>query len=294
MDLDREHYINSVNLNIDTDFPYLVLNVVGGNAFPRNPGFGVMHWHEDLQFILVLDGTIEVRTLDTSVLICAGEGLFINKNVVHDVRRPGNCHYNSFLFPAYFLEFYAGSPAKDFVDSVTANDRLAFIHFTTALDWHREIIAQLKQLVQIEKNKTDFYVYEVLVRLSLLWLVMRKHVALPQEQRESIVRLRMQKILRFIEKHYAEDITLADLAMSANISKSECSRCFKLSMNTTPYKYLTEYRLSKAGQLLKKTNESIGNIAAAVGFHQVSHFGKCFKEKTGCSPKAYREMENNP
>ena len=203
MDLDREHYINSVNLNIDTDFPYLVLNVVGGNAFPRNPGFGVMHWHEDLQFILVLDGTIEVRTLDTSVLICAGEGLFINKNVVHDVRRPRNCHYNSFLFPAYFLEFYAGSPAKDFVDSVTANDRLAFIHFTTALDWHREIIAQLKQLVQIEKKQSSaayFYVYEVLVRLSLLWLVMRKHVALPQEQRESIVRLRMQKILRFIEK----------------------------------------------------------------------------------------------
>lgn len=38
MDLDREHYINSVNLNIDTDFPYLVLNVVGGNAFPRNTG----------------------------------------------------------------------------------------------------------------------------------------------------------------------------------------------------------------------------------------------------------------
>lgn len=149
-------------------------------------------------------------------------------------------------------------------------------------------------MVQIEKNKTDFYVYEILVRLSLLWLVMRKHVTLPQEQRESIVRLRMQKILHFIEEHYAEDITLTDLSMSANISKSECSRCFKLSMNTTPYKYLIEYRLSKAAQLLKKTNEPIGNIAAAVGFHQISHFGKCFKEKTGCSPKAYREMENNP
>ena len=87
---------------------------------------------------------------------------------------------------------------------------------------------------------------------------------------------------------------MTDLSISASISKSECSRCFKLSMNTTPYKYLTEYRLSKAAQLLKKTNEPIGNIAAAVGFPQMSHFGKCFKEKMGCSPKAYREMENNP
>lgn len=155
MDFDREQYINSVNLNIDTNFPYLVLDVINDNAFPRNPGFHVMHWHEDLQFILVLDGTIEVQTLDTSVLIRTGEGLFINKNVVHNVRRLENCHYNSFLFPAYFLEFYAGSPAKDFVNSVTSNDRMAFIHFTTALDWHKEVIAQLKKLVQIEKNKTD-------------------------------------------------------------------------------------------------------------------------------------------
>ena len=69
MDLDREQYINSVNLNIDTDFPYLVLDVINDNSFPRNPGFHVMHWHEDLQFILVLEGTIEVQTLDTSVLI---------------------------------------------------------------------------------------------------------------------------------------------------------------------------------------------------------------------------------
>ncbi|MDO4284207.1 MAG: AraC family transcriptional regulator [Eubacteriales bacterium] len=290
MNLNRENYINSVNLNIGTEFPYLVLDVINDNSYPRNPGFQVMHWHEDLQFIYVLTGVIEVRTLEASVQIRAGEGIFINRNVVHYVRRLESCHYNSFLFPAYFLEFYAGSPAKDFVDSMTNNERLTFLHFTSALDWHREITGQLRQLSQIEKDKTEFYVYEVLVRLSSLWLTMRKHVILPQEQRKSIVHLRMQKILRFIEEHYAEDITLADLSMCANISKSECARCFKLSMNNTPYKYLTEYRLSKAAQLLKKTNEPVGNIAAAVGFHQISHFGKCFREKTGYSPKTYREM----
>ena len=66
MALDREQSINSVNLNIDTDFPYLVLDVIKDDSFPGNPGFHVMHWHEDLQFILVLDGTIEVQTLDSS------------------------------------------------------------------------------------------------------------------------------------------------------------------------------------------------------------------------------------
>lgn len=291
--MEKENYINSVNLNIGTDFPYLVLDVIGKNSYPRNPGFQVMHWHEDLQFIYVLDGVIEVWTLDNSVQIQAGEAIFINKDVVHFVGEIENCHYNSFLFPPYFLAFYAGSPAKDFVDSVIMNDRLSLVHFVPAVGWQKEMIIILQQLVQLEKDETVFYVYEVLVKLSSLWLIMRKNMILPQEQKESVIHLRMQKILRFIEEHFPEDITLSDLSASADISKSECSRCFKISLNTTPYKYLVEYRLSKAAELLRETDEPVGNIAAAVGFHQMSYFGKCFKEKTGYSPKTYREMENS-
>lgn len=291
--MERDNYINSVNLNIDTDFPYLVLDVIGENSYPRNPGFQVMHWHEDLQFIYILDGTIEVRTLDNSLHVQKGEAVFINKEVVHFVKENKNSHYNSFLFPSYFLSFYAGSPVQDFVDSVVTNDRLPLIHFTPETRWHREITTILQQLVLLEKNNTSYYVYEVLVKLCSLWLIMCKNISLPPEQKGSSVHFRMQKVLRYIEDHFPEDITLSDLSASANISKSECSRCFKVSMGTTPYKYLTEYRLSKAAQLLEKTNESVGNIAAAVGFHQMSHFGKCFKEKTGYSPMEYRKMKNS-
>lgn len=293
MDLRRETYINSVNLNIDTNFPYLVLDVVNDKSYPRNPGFQVMHWHEDLQFIYVLNGTIEVRTLDHSVQVQTGEGLFINKNVVHNVKRLGKCHYNSFLFPAYFLAFYTGSPASFLVDSVIINEQLSVLHFTQEAFWQKEVLSILQKLVKIEKDKTEFYAYEVLVLLSSLWLIIRKNMMIPPERKENGVQIRIQKILRYIEEYYAEDITLADLAKSADISKSECSRCFKLSLNTTPYKYLTEFRLLRAAQLLIRTNDPIGNIAASVGFHQMSHFGKCFKEKMGCSPRAYREMRDN-
>ena len=44
--MEREKYINSINLNTGTDFPYLVLDVANGVPHPRNPGFQVMHWHE--------------------------------------------------------------------------------------------------------------------------------------------------------------------------------------------------------------------------------------------------------
>ena len=119
---------------------------------------------------------------------------------------------------------------------------------------------------------------------------MCKNIQLPKSGVETALNIRMRKFLQYINEHYSEDISLDSLAQSSNVSKSECLRCFKASMQTTPYKYLMEFRLSKAAELLKSTDESIGNIADSVGFHQISHFGKCFREKTGYSPRDYRKQ----
>ena len=100
--------------------------------------------------------------------------------------------------------------------------------------------------------------------------------------------LRMQKFLQYISEHYEEDISLDRLAGSAHVSKSECLRCFKASVQTTSYQYLIQYRLSQAADLLKNSDESIGNTAERVGFRQISHLGKSFQEKTGFSLRAYR------
>ena len=75
----QNNYINSINLNADSDFPYLVLDVINDQSYPRNPGFQVMHWHEDLQFIYILDGEIEIKTLDTSVQVNKGSVAFRKK-----------------------------------------------------------------------------------------------------------------------------------------------------------------------------------------------------------------------
>lgn len=298
MESEKEKYLNSVNLYVDTDFPYLVLDVVNDKSYPHNPGFQVMHWHEDLQFIYVLSGAVCVKTLDNAVPVRAGEGIFINKNVIHFVRRMGECHYNSFIFPAQFLEFSAGyactvhGPAKRFVDDVVENEQFPLFHFTGGEEWQEKALLLLRRLSELEKKKTEFYVYEVLVLLAALWLAMRKNILLPPKQQENTVSVRMQKFLRCIERHYPEDLTLEAIAESACVSKSECLRCFHLTLQTTPYKYLMEYRLSKAAELLKKTEQSVSEISSCVGFHQVSHFGKCFKEKTGCSPKEYRKVKD--
>ena len=289
MEKNKSNYINSVNLMENTDFPYLVLDVVNQKSFPQNPGFQVMHWHEDFQFIYVIDGKIKFLTLNKRIEVSASQGIFINKNILHQVKEFTSCHYKSFVFPDYFLKFYFGSPAGVFVDSISENEDLEFYHFTGQNEWENTVLNLLQKLTEMEEKKTEFYPYEILLILSSLWLTFRKNILLPPQQQENIVSIRMQKFLNYIANHYAEDISLESLAKSGNVGKSECLRCFKSSLQTTPYKYLMEYRLSKAADLLKTTDLPIGVISENVGFHQVSHFGKCFKEKTGYSPKDYRK-----
>ena len=289
--MEQANYINSVNLNQNTNFPYLVLNVINENSYPRNPGFRVMHWHEDLQFIYVLDGEIEIVTLESRTVLHKGEGFFINKNVVHFVDKINTCHYNSFIFPDYFLRFYLGSPAEQIVSQITTLEDFPVFPIINTEE-NTAILDTLRKLSLLEQNKTLLYPYEVLSTLSVLWLEFCRIIQTPEKEthkKNSQISNRMAIFLQYIDLHYNEDLSLEALAQSANVSKSECLRCFKSTLQTTPYKYLIEYRLSKAAELLKNTDMLIDNISYEVGFHHVSHFGKCFREKTGFSPSKYRE-----
>ena len=285
----RDRYINSVNLNIQTDFPYLVLNVEDDVSYPLNPGFRVMHWHEDLQFIYVIKGTICVKTLDEEEIISAGEGVFINKNLVHMVEKMDFCKYKSFVFPDYFVSFYFGSPAARLTQSITENTGISLVVLYDDKQWCHEALSILRELVGIEEEeRSSLYAYEVLSGLSRLWLLMLKNITAPDQYPESITSVRTRRFLQYIESHYQEDVTLDDLAGSAGVSKSECLRCFKTTLQTTPYKYLMDYRLSKAASLLKETNLPVSEIAIRTGFNGQSYFGKCFREKMNCSPREYR------
>lgn len=286
--MNRNTYINSVNLKDGTDFPYLVLDVRNDESYPRNPGFQVMHWHEDLQFIYILEGEIAVSTLSDCIPLRQGEGVFINKNVVHLVRKVGSCHYNSFIFPDYFLKFYPGGPAERMVDKIVGQPTLPILAIRNTKE-NDSVLQALQKLHLLKAQRDEKDSYEILLTLCSLWLAFSRTVTVPEvSPQHRTLAERTAVFLQYIALHYAEDVSLDALAASANVSKSECLRCFKAVLHTTPYRYLTEYRLSKAAERLRQTDKPITAIAAEVGFSHLSHFGKCFREKTGLSPSEYR------
>lgn len=288
-----QHYLHSPNPKAETIFPYLVMDTNGGKSIPKTPSFHIMHWHEDLQFIYVLSGTIYVRTLYQLEKIRSGEAVFINRNVVHQIQSDDLCHYVTIRFPEQLVSFYQGSPAKRYVTAYSTNPDLSVYLFRENVDWHANVIHLLCDLIALENRKVSAYEYEVLVLLSRLWLELVHHIEAPIEHIQKDYVKRMQLFLQYIDEHYSENFSLNDLAKSANVSKSECLRCFRLSLQTTPYNYLKEYRLQQAALLLVETNQSISYVAVQSGFRQSSHFGKCFKERTGYTPKDFRKRNRN-
>ena len=98
----------------------------------------------------------------------------------------------------------------------------------------------------------------------------------------------IKTMLQFIQEHYAEDISVEQVASSASISPSECLRCFHDMIGTTPNQYLRDQRAQRAAELLCGTGLRVTEIAMQCGFQDASYFARAFRQVYGCGPTEYR------
>ena len=99
----------------------------------------------------------------------------------------------------------------------------------------------------------------------------------------------LKKAIRYIRDHYTEQISLDCLAAHCNISTRQLIRYFKNAFNKTPINYITEYKISRAKELLyNQPHLTIGEISDELGFDNQHYFTRVFTKTTGESPSHYR------
>ncbi len=99
----------------------------------------------------------------------------------------------------------------------------------------------------------------------------------------------IQRVKDFIEKHYAEDISVEDIANNVYLSPAHLGRIFKCETGKTLVEYLTERKIFYAIELLAHSDENISEIAQKVGYTNSKSFSRAFKAYTGKTPSQYRE-----
>ena len=101
---------------------------------------------------------------------------------------------------------------------------------------------------------------------------------------------RIRKVREHIDKHYAEDIRLDDVAAIAGMSPSAFSRFFKQHTDRNFVDYLIDIRLGNAARMLVDTTTGISEICYACGFNNLSNFNRTFKARRGYTPRDFRAL----
>lgn len=139
--------------------------------------------------------------------------------------------------------------------------------------------------------------YEVKLREALaeIWLALLELSApeLEKKEKQDKNNDRLKLMLVYIHEHYAEKISIPELAAAAFLSERECYRIFRDYLHMTPVEYMVNYRLQAACQMLAKGQESVTSISHACGLGSSSYFGKIFREQKGCTPMEYRAKWQN-
>lgn len=103
----------------------------------------------------------------------------------------------------------------------------------------------------------------------------------------------IKSVVKWIDRHFQEDISLEELAGMARLSKYHFLREFKRYMGLTPNEYVIVSRINYAKELLKYSDLSVEQIAFSTGFHNVSHFINQFSRHEKTTPLKYRKEWRN-
>ncbi|KAF6571798.1 helix-turn-helix transcriptional regulator [Paenibacillus polymyxa] len=100
---------------------------------------------------------------------------------------------------------------------------------------------------------------------------------------------RVYSVIAYLHAHYAESLSLDQLAEHFYISSTYLCRIFKQTTGFTLVEYLQDVRVQQARAYLRETNWKVTSIAEKTGFDSIAHFGRVFKHLTGHTPLQYRK-----
>ena len=98
---------------------------------------------------------------------------------------------------------------------------------------------------------------------------------------------KLKNVLDYIDLHYAEPLTISELAELCYFSEYHFMRFFKKHMNMTCVEYMNNFRLEKAVELFEQGHLSIIEVSMSVGFRNLSYFHRAFKKKYGMTPLTF-------
>jgi len=253
------------------------------------------HWHDELEIDWIVEGNIKFNISSGEYTLKTGEGFFINAGIPHAINGEEGvkCIFHSMVFHPRFIGGGMDSIFwQKYVLPLINDQSFPCIVLSEEGDCPKELIPYANSAWKFCTRGEDGY--EIFTRNTMSMFlyalhknqkILRSHLS-PKTLRNNE---RIKLMLQYIHETYMEPLTVEQIAKSASISVSECLRCFKATIGTSPVAYLKRYRLQKATDMLAAGYDKISVIAQECGFMELSYFAKSFKEVYGCTPSQYQK-----
>ena len=267
------------------DFPAYIKK----GQLSRYPDFrAVSHWHDDLEFILILEGQMFYDVNGQKISLQAGEGIFVNSRCFH---YGYSDTHTECLFICILLSPQLLSVNTYFVEKCL-NPLIQNIHFpyqplNPSILWQNSILRDLEILYK--KNVDEIQPFITLEKTVHIFRLLAENMNyFPDYDKDTEDTLALTTMIGYVQKNYPQKIMLKDISSSGNCCKTKCTSLFQKYLNTSPMVYLNRYRLEKSVFLLQNTTMSVTEIAYTCGFSNSSYFCQLFHKYYNTTPGKFR------
>lgn len=252
------------------------------------------HWHEEAEFTLVTEGcgTYQVRL--TSYEVKTGDLLFISPATLHSITAPPGGHMctETYVFHMHFLGMHTADVcAVRYLTPIFSQKLLPPVLFDIEHPLYSHIRGVFLNLNTIYEKKENGY--ELLLKANFLQLIALLlpycTEALSQPPLHSEHTAKLKIVLEYIDQHYSEELSIAQLAGLCYFSEYHFMRFFKKYIGMSCLDYIKNLRLEKAAELLEQGTLSTLDVSLLAGFRNLSYFHREFKKKYGLTPKNFSE-----
>lgn len=207
------------------------------------------HWHKELEFVYVLEGTIEFQAKRQHVCNRFRPGRSCPLNMLHMVspyHRQHGSIYCAVLADSYLLHGLSGGLIEEQYISALFRPETDFFFLDRTSPWHAGVLACIHEMYQCDCSRPRGYLWKLQILVQQAGLILFENLDMKQEPCPSVHDSRYQRVrccLEYIHKEYAGRLRLEDIARAANVSVSECCRDFKEVLSQSPVDYLISYRV---------------------------------------------------
>lgn len=247
-----------------------------GLSYNHRNNDDILHWHENIEILYFLDGNCSVVNGNEEINAQKDDIIIINSEAIHGIHFHNN-----------FSDFILVHLDHTFCESMGFNT--SDVRFRKKII-DKEISDLITHALEEQQKKDEFYQESVKITLlSVLLRLFRNYTVKDSKEEKSNNKVRLtKKIIKYINKHFDETVTIEEIEKYCQYSRFYISRAFKEITGITIMTYLNDVRIEKAKSLLENGNFSISEIATSCGFVSQSYFGKVFKKAENISPLDYK------